>query len=69
MKSDQNPKITDGRKNVSQGVSFDPALLEKAKQRADELSMSFSEYVTRCLKRDIAKGGEFVIVPEKGEKW
>ena len=49
---------------TTKSISIDPQLLEKAKHRADELQMNFSEYICRCLESDIARQGQpFVVMP------
>ena len=43
---------------------MDPELVEKAKIRADELQMNFSEYLCRCVESDVQRQGQpFVVMP------
>lgn len=42
-----------GRTHVNQSVSFPPALLADAKERAKKLRLPFSSYVQKCLERDL----------------
>jgi hypothetical protein len=43
---------------------MDPELVEKAKIRADELQMNFSEYLCRCVESDVQRRGQpFVVMP------
>lgn len=52
------PKI--GRTYINQSISFPPELLASAKQRAENLGLSFSAYVQKCLERDLAERGAIV---------
>jgi hypothetical protein len=52
-----------GRTTVSAGISIDPHTYARAKARAKELRMGWSEYVRRCLDLDLGAGGEMVIRP------
>lgn len=51
-----------GRKIVS--LYADSRLHERMKARAASLGMNVSSYVAYLAKRDLAHGGEIVIVPE-----
>lgn len=44
-----------GRTYQNQSVSFPPAMLSAAKRRADNLGLSFSAYVQKCIERDLAE--------------
>lgn len=53
---------------ITKSISIDPELAKEAIERADELRMNFSEYVSRCLESDIArKGKPFLVVPSSGK--
>jgi hypothetical protein len=43
-----------GRVYVTQSISFPPELLTEAKQRAQNLGLSFSSYVQKCLEKDLS---------------
>lgn len=49
-----------GRVYVNQSVSFPPALLRRARERAARLGLAFSAYVQKCLERDLAERGAIV---------
>jgi hypothetical protein len=49
-----------GRVYTNQSVSFPPALLAKAKERARRLGLTFSAYVQKCVERDLEQGGSIV---------
>lgn len=49
-----------GRTYINQSISFPPALLATAKQRAENLGLSFSAYVQKCLERDLSERGTIV---------
>jgi hypothetical protein len=55
------PAKQSGRTFISKGISIDPQFYDAAMARAESLGMKWSEYVTGCLKRDLAHGGDFVI--------
>lgn len=56
--------MPNGRTFVTKSISIDPELLEKAKIRADELQMNFSEYLCRCVESDVQRQGQpFVVMP------
>jgi len=42
-----------GRVNIPRSVSFPPALIEQAEQRAAELQLTFSAYVQRCVAAEM----------------
>jgi hypothetical protein len=56
-------KSQTNRTFVSRGTSMEDTLYEKALARAKSLGMSWSEYVRRCLERDLREGGDVVIMP------
>jgi hypothetical protein len=45
------------RSVVNRSISFDPELFEKMEARRSRLIMQRSEYVTRCVLRDLIEGG------------
>ena len=52
------------RTYVTKSISIDPELVQKVIQRADELQMNFSEYITRCVESDVQRSGQpFVVMP------
>lgn len=53
-----------GRTHKNQSISFPPALLKSAKERADGVGLSLSRYVQWVIERDLAKR-EAVILEEK----
>ena len=62
-------KKTTGRIYISKSISLDPVLLEKIQERADELKLSFSEYISHIARLETEqKGKPFVIVPIKAAK-
>jgi hypothetical protein len=59
-------KKTTGRICVPKSISFDPELIAKIQDRADELRMSFSEYISHIARIEVSKRGEpFVVLPIK----
>jgi len=56
-----------GRTHINQSVSFPPALLTEAKERAKRLRLSFSAYIQRCLERDLDVR-EALVLEEKDAK-
>lgn len=48
----------------TQGVSLDPKTLKEAKERAEELKISFSAYVYHLIKNDLATKGPITIAPQ-----
>lgn len=54
-----------GRTHINQSVSFPPALLAEAKERAKRLQLPFSAYVQRCLERDL-DAREALVLEERG---
>lgn len=54
---------TTGRINVSKGVSFEPAFIERMEARAKELDMNFSQFVRYCLEKEAS--GPVVLIPKK----
>ena len=47
----------------SRGISIDPETLRLALARAEELELGWSEYVRRCIKADIVRGGTMKLYP------
>lgn len=61
-------KRTTGRICVSKSISFDPELIIQIQGRADELKMSFSEYISHIARIEVSKRGEpFVVLPVRAE--
>lgn len=58
------PMAKSGRTHVNQGVSFPPDLLADAKERAEKLGLAFSQYVQKCVERDL-KAREPIVFEEK----
>ena len=57
-------KKTTGRIYVPKSISLDPELIKQIQDRADELRMSFSEYISHIARIEVSKRGEpFVVVP------
>ena len=57
-------KRTTGRIFVSKSISLAPELIKQIQDRADELRMSFSEYISHIARIEVSKRGEpFVVVP------
>ena len=42
-----------GRTFVTQSISLHPALLTRAKERAQRLGLPFSTYVQKCIEKDL----------------
>lgn len=56
--------MPNGRIFQTKSISMDPELVAKAKDRADELQMNFSEYICRCVESDVQRQGQpFVVMP------
>jgi len=53
-----------GRTHVNQGISFPPTLLADAKERAKKLGLAFSQYVQKCVERDLTTR-EAIVFEEK----
>ena len=52
------------RKCVNRSISFEPWLLEAIDNRRLELRMQRSDYIRRCILKDLEQGGSsFVIQP------
>ncbi|HYD84512.1 MAG TPA: hypothetical protein VEA63_10675 [Opitutus sp.] len=49
-----------GRTYINQSVSFPPELLDTAKERAENLGLSFSAYVQKLLEKDLTERGAIV---------
>lgn len=54
-------KNTMARNVINRSISFDPQLFEKMEQRRGRLLMQRSEYVTRCVIKDMMGGGDMNI--------
>lgn len=54
------------RNVVNRSISFDPQLFSKMEERRGRLMMQRSEYITRCILKDMLPGGDMKIeeVPE-----
>jgi hypothetical protein len=54
------------RNVINRSISFDPQLFEKMEQRRGRLLMQRSEYVTRCVLKEMMGGGDMSVseVPE-----
>lgn len=46
---------------INRSISFDPQIFERMEERRGRLMMQRSEYVTRCIIRDMAAGGDMTI--------
>ena len=57
-----------GRVYVTQSISFPPGLLTDAKQRAQNLGLSFSSYVQKCLEKDISLREALVLEERVGSR-
>lgn len=53
-----------GRTHKNQSISFPPALLESAKERAKRLSLPLSRYVQLVVEKDLA-AREAIVLEEK----
>lgn len=58
------------RNVINRSISFDPQLFEQMEERRVRLLMDRSEYVKRCIMRDMMAGGEMSIAeaPDKFTK-
>ena len=55
------PPIIMARTALSRSISFDPSLFDAMEKRRASLMMERSEYIMRCIMRDIAAKGDMVI--------
>jgi hypothetical protein len=46
---------------INRSISFDPQLFAKMEERRGRLLMQRSEYITRCVLRDMMAGGDMTI--------
>jgi hypothetical protein len=51
------------RKVINRSISFEPWLLEAIDRRRTELMMQRSDYIRRCVLKDLEHAGEFIIQP------
>lgn len=49
------------RNVINRSISFDPELFERMEGRRAKLLMDRSEYVKRCVLRDMQSGGDMVL--------
>lgn len=49
------------RNVVNRSISFDPQLFSKMEERRARLMMQRSEYITRCVLKDMLPGGDMKI--------
>lgn len=51
---------------INRSISFDPQLFQKMEDRRRRLMMQRSEYITRCVLKDMLPGGDMKIeeIPE-----
>ena len=47
-------------------LNLEPELLEQVRARAKALDKNVTQYVAALARADIAKGGEFVVIPKRG---
>jgi hypothetical protein len=47
-------------------LNLDPELLEQVRARAKALDKNVTQYFAALARADIAKGGEFVVIPKRG---
>lgn len=52
-----------GALRKTHGVSLDPKTLEEAKERAENLKISFSAYIYHLIKKDLREKGPLLIEP------
>lgn len=49
------------RNVINRSISFDPQLFEKMEDRRRRLMMQRSEYITRCILKDMLPGGDMKV--------
>lgn len=47
-------------------LNLEPELLEQVRARAKSLDKNVTQYFAALARADIAKGGEFVVIPKRG---
>ena len=47
-------------------LNLEPELLEQVRARAKALDKNVTQYFAALARADIAKGGEFVVIPKRG---
>lgn len=55
------------RNVINKSISFDPELFPKMEDRREQLDMDRSEYVKRCIQRDLLAGGDMGISIASGK--
>lgn len=46
---------------INRSVSFDPQLFQQMESRRSRLMMQRSEYITRCILKDMIAGGDMTV--------
>lgn len=49
------------RNAINRSISFDPQLFEQMESRRSRLMMQRSEYITRCILKDMIAGGDMSV--------
>lgn len=53
------------RTTINRSVSFDPEIFERMESRRESLYMDRSEYIVKCVLKDLAQQGLGMLLAEK----